>query len=98
MPNVRECASIYAALGEEVRLRILSRLASEGSLSIARLAEPLPITRQAVTKHLRLLAAAGLVQMARKGREARWSLAAAGFELAHEWINRMRGRLALPSI
>jgi DNA-binding transcriptional ArsR family regulator len=96
MPNVRECASIYAALGEEVRLRILDRLSKEGPLSIARLAHPLPITRQAVTKHLRLLATVGLVQVAREGREARWSLAPAGFALADQWLSEMRALLRSP--
>lgn len=78
MPNVRACASIFAALGEELRLRILQRLAAEGALSIVRIAEPLPISRQAVTKHLRVLASAGLVRVARVGREARWSLVREG--------------------
>jgi DNA-binding transcriptional ArsR family regulator len=89
MPNVRTCAPIFAALGEEVRLRILVRLAAEGSLSIARLAEPLPISRQAVTKHLRFLAAVGLVKVVREGREARWSLTPEGLTLPRSWLDEL---------
>ena len=88
MPNVRTCAAIFAALGEELRLRILERLAAEGALSIARIAEPLPISRQAVTKHLRVLAGAGLVRVVRVGREAHWSLVREGAVLPRDWMEK----------
>jgi DNA-binding transcriptional ArsR family regulator len=67
-------APIFAALGEETRLRLVSKLCSKGPLSIAKLTEGSEVTRQAVTKHLRVLADAGLVKVTRDGRESVWEL------------------------
>jgi DNA-binding transcriptional ArsR family regulator len=67
-------ASIFAALGDETRLRLVSRLCSAGPLSIAKLADGFPITRQAITKHLRVMEDAGLVRSAAHGRESIWQL------------------------
>ena len=66
-------APVFAALGDERRLRLLARLGGEGPLSIARLSEGAGITRQAVTKHLQVLADAGLVTPQRYGREVRYA-------------------------
>jgi DNA-binding transcriptional ArsR family regulator len=60
-------------LGDENRLRLLSRLSS-GPVSISGLTEGAGITRQGVTKHLRVLADAGLVRGARRGKESVWRL------------------------
>lgn len=60
-------ASVFAALGDPVRLQLLSMI-GEGS-SITQLATGLPITRQAVTRHLRVLERAELIQSRRRGRE-----------------------------
>lgn len=57
-----------------MRLSLVTRLARGESLSITRLAEGLPMTRQAVTKHLRVLEEAGVVSGERRGREQVWSL------------------------
>jgi DNA-binding transcriptional ArsR family regulator len=67
-------APVFAALGDDVRLRLVARLAGEGPLSIARLTEGEEVTRQAVTKHLHVLERAGLVESARNGRENVWQL------------------------
>ena len=66
-------AAIFAALGDENRLRLLSRLSS-GPISISGLTEGAGITRQGVTKHLRVLAGAGLVRGTRRGKESVWRL------------------------
>jgi DNA-binding transcriptional ArsR family regulator len=66
-------ASLFAALGDEKRLRLLARLAT-GPASISHLAEGSGITRQGVTKHLRVLARAGLVRGRRRGKESVWLL------------------------
>ncbi len=66
-------ADLFAALGDESRLRLLARLAG-GPVSISRLAEGSGITRQGVTKHLRVLARAGLVRGRRRGKESLWQL------------------------
>lgn len=62
-------APVFAALGDETRLRLVARLCADGPLSVTRLGAGVPVTRQAVSKHLRALAAAGLVQVSRRGRE-----------------------------
>jgi DNA-binding transcriptional ArsR family regulator len=67
-------APVFAALGDETRLQLVARLARGEPLSITRLAEGGAITRQAITKHLHVLAGAGLVQSARRGREQLWEL------------------------
>jgi DNA-binding transcriptional ArsR family regulator len=67
-------APLFAALGDETRLVIVSRLSSGEALSIVRLSDGSGVTRQAVTKHLLVLAAAGLVRSARAGRERVWEL------------------------
>ena len=64
---------VFAALGDEHRLRLLSRLAA-GPLSISGLTAGSGITRQGVTKHLRVLAGAGLVRSSRRGKESLWRL------------------------
>lgn len=69
-----EAAAVFAALGEEHRLRIVARLCHGGPASIARLTEGAGITRQAVTKHLQALQDAGLVRSGRTGRERIWEL------------------------
>jgi DNA-binding transcriptional ArsR family regulator len=66
-------ARLFAALGDEQRLRLLARLAT-GPISISQLAQGSGITRQGVTKHLRVLAGAGLVQGRRRGKESVWQL------------------------
>ncbi|HEX7038245.1 MAG TPA: metalloregulator ArsR/SmtB family transcription factor [Pseudomonadales bacterium] len=72
--NVAEAASVFAALGDETRLRIVTRLCRAGPQSIVRLTEGSRVTRQAVTKHLRALSRAGLVRGRRSGRETVWEL------------------------
>ena len=72
--RTRPSASLFAALGDEARLRLVSRLCGAGPMSIAKLTEGSRVTRQAVTKHLRVMEGAGLVCSARQGRERIWQL------------------------
>lgn len=62
----------FAALGDETRLALVARLAAGQARSIAQLTEGSKLTRQAITKHLRVLANAGMVRCTRAGREARY--------------------------
>ena len=62
-------ATVFAALGDETRLRLVSRLSSGGPASIAQLSEGFAISRQGITKHLRVLEDAGLVRFRPRGRE-----------------------------
>ena len=67
-------ASVFAALGDETRLRLVSRLSDDGPMSIAKLTSGFAITRQAITKHLLVMEQAGLVRSAQHGRESVWRL------------------------
>jgi len=67
-------APAFAALGDQIRLRLVARLGAEGPLSITRLTAGTDVTRQAVTKHLRVLAGAGLARSVARGRERLWQL------------------------
>lgn len=71
-----EAAPLFTALGDETRLRLVSRLAREGPLSIARLTEGTQLSRQAISKHLRVLSGAGLARGRRRGREQIWQIEA----------------------
>ena len=65
---------MFAALGDPNRLRIVSRLCDAGPQSIAGLTAGSDVTRQAITKHLRLMEDAGLVRSNRSGRQVVWEL------------------------
>jgi DNA-binding transcriptional ArsR family regulator len=67
-------AHLFAALGDETRLRLVTRLSGEGPQSIARLTEGSRVTRQAIAKHLRVMEQAKLVHCSRRGRESVWEL------------------------
>lgn len=69
-----EAAPLFAALGDETRLRLVSSLCKGGPTSIARLTEGTDVTRQAITKHLRVMEGAGLVRASWRGRESLWEL------------------------
>ncbi len=69
---LRNSASVFAALGDETRLRIVAILCAGGAFSIAQLTSGTEITRQAVTKHLRVLSDAGLARDIKVGRERLW--------------------------
>ena len=70
---LRQSAPVFAAPGDGTRLRLVAMLCAGGAFSIAQLTAGTDISRQAVTKHLRILADAGLVRDARLGREGRWA-------------------------
>ena len=67
-------AGVFAALGDPTRLRLVAVLCAGGALSIAQLTANTAITRQAVTKHLNVLADAGVVRHMKAGRERLWQL------------------------
>ena len=68
MVEPKGSAHLFAALGDETRLRLVSRLCDGGPMSITRLTEGSKITRQAITKHLRVMEESGLVRSKRHGR------------------------------
>jgi DNA-binding transcriptional ArsR family regulator len=85
--RLRASAPVFAALGDETRLRLVARLGTEGPLSIARLTRGTDVTRQAVTKHLHVLADAGLALGTRQGRERLWQLDPAPLEEARRYLD-----------
>ena len=72
--NLTSAALMFAALGDPTRLMLVRQLSEEGPASISVLAEQQDMTRQGVTKHLQVLAAAGIIDGSRQGREQVWTL------------------------
>jgi DNA-binding transcriptional ArsR family regulator len=82
-------APVFSALGDSTRLRLVARLAGSEPQSITHLTEGTGITRQGVTKHLRVLSDAGIVRPARKGRETLWHLERESLEAARRSLERI---------
>jgi DNA-binding transcriptional ArsR family regulator len=94
---LRNSAPIFAALGDQTRLRLIAVLCAGGAMSIAQLTFGTDITRQAVTKHLHVLADAGLVRDVKVGRERLWQFEPTQLEearrslevIAQQWDNAL---------
>jgi len=82
-------APVFAALGDQMRLRLVARLCAEGPLPLVRLSNGMDVTRQAVTKHLHALAGAGLVRAERKGRERIWRIKVGWLAHVRRWLDRI---------
>lgn len=78
--------AVFAALADPTRRRIVESLARGSAATATGLASGLPITRQAVAKHLDLLGSAGLVSRRREGRETRYRLTPEPLEGAAAWM------------
>jgi len=72
--NLTSAALLFAALGDPTRLMLVRQLSEGGPASISVLAEQQDMTRQGVTKHLQVLAAAGIIDGSRQGREQVWTI------------------------
>jgi DNA-binding transcriptional ArsR family regulator len=68
----RPRAAVFAALGDEMRLALVAKLSAGQPRSISQLTEGSRLTRQAVTKHLRVLESVGIVRSNHRGRETRF--------------------------
>src|SRR6202011_6394771 len=90
--EVSRAAPVFAALGDETRLALVARLSSDGPLSITRLTAGSAVTRQAITKHLDVLATAGLVSDVRRGRERIWELELEQMESARTYLEHVSKR------
>jgi DNA-binding transcriptional ArsR family regulator len=82
-------ASVFAALGDETRLSVLAKLCDGRPQSISRLAEGTNLSRQAVTKHLRVLTDAGVVRSARSGRESLFELEPQPIEEVRDYLDQV---------
>jgi DNA-binding transcriptional ArsR family regulator len=87
--SLGQAAPVFAALGDETRLALFSRLGSSGPLSITRLTDETKVTRQAITKHLEVLARAGLVRSERQGRERLWAFEAQKLDDARRFLDQI---------
>ncbi|SFB73588.1 transcriptional regulator, ArsR family [Polaromonas sp. OV174] len=79
-----DLASVFFALGDKTRLQLIAVLCAGGAFSIAQLTANTELTRQAVTKHLQVLADAGLVTDLKLGRERLWQFDPAQMEEARK--------------
>ena len=84
--RLQQRASLFAALGDETRLSLVTKLSKGQPQSISQLAEGSELTRQAVTKHLRVLESVGLVHSAYSGRENLFELDARAFKDIREYL------------
>ena len=80
-------AFVFAALGDHTRLLLVAKLADGGSCSISQLTTVSKMSRQAITKHLRVLEQAGLVRSTRAGRESRFEFDPAPVVRAKEYLD-----------
>lgn len=85
-------ASLFLALGDPIRLGIVSRLSDEGPLPTVRLREGTTVSRQAITKHLHLLDEVGLVTSKRIARDRQWRLETSKLEMARAYLDRVSTR------
>jgi DNA-binding transcriptional ArsR family regulator len=82
-------AAVFAALGDETRLRLVARLSDGRAVSISRLTVGSHVTRQAISKHLRVMEEAGLVRGERQGRESVWQLDKRRLEEARSYLDEI---------
>jgi len=85
----RHHAAVFAALGDETRLALVTALCGGQARSIAQLTGGSRLTRQAITKHLRVLENAGIVHCARRGRERRFEFNPAPMNELQEYLARV---------
>jgi DNA-binding transcriptional ArsR family regulator len=87
-----DLASVFFALGDKTRLQLIAVLCAGGAFSIAQLTANTELTRQAVTKHLQVLADAGLVKDLKIGRERLWQFDPAQVEEARRSLELIGGQ------
>jgi DNA-binding transcriptional ArsR family regulator len=85
-PAHRQVDAVFVALADPTRRRVVETLARGGTVTASGLAEQLPITRQAVAKHLTALRGAELVSASRVGRETHYELRPQPLDDAATWI------------
>ena len=88
-PPGAAAGDVFTALADPTRRRLLERVSEEGPISATDLAVGMPITRQAVVKHLSALGAAGLLHAERRGREVLFTVEPGTLQLATDWLERI---------
>src|SRR5579863_8903472 len=84
-------APIFAALGDKTRLALVATLCNGPARSISELAGDFALTRQGITKHLRVLERAGIVHSTRQGRESRFQFDPRPIEQATQYLDLVSG-------
>jgi DNA-binding transcriptional ArsR family regulator len=82
-------APVFAALGDSVRLAIVAQLCAGGPLPTIRLKQRTDLSRQAITKHLRILEEAGLVRSDRVGRDRAWRIEPHQLARTRDYLERI---------
>jgi DNA-binding transcriptional ArsR family regulator len=83
---------VFSALADSTRRNVVEALASRENATATELAAELPVTRQAVSKHLNALSAAGLVEGERQGRETKYRLMPEALGDALSWMEQVGGQ------
>ena len=91
MTTRRDPNEIFSALADETRRQVVRRLSEGGETTASRLAEELPVTRQAIAKHLAALEEAGLVASVKVGRENLYRFTPGPLTEAVSWIANVGG-------
>lgn len=86
MTEQTEISAVLVALADQTRRQLLDALVAEGTASATTLATRLPVSRQAVLKHLNVLTEAGLVESGRVGREVRYQVQPARLDASARWL------------
>ena len=89
VPALEARAAVFAALGDATRLSVVARLSAGEPQSISRLTDGTRLSRQAVTKHLRVLADAGVVRSMRLGRESLFALEPQPLTDVRDYLDRV---------
>lgn len=84
-----DAGAVFDALGDPTRRRVVAELSALGGATPTQLSERLPVTRQAISKHLALLASAGLVSSKRDGRVLVFHLTPEPFAEAMSWMTQV---------
>ncbi|MCI4589813.1 metalloregulator ArsR/SmtB family transcription factor [Sphingobium sp. BYY-5] len=88
-PAPPSAARLFSALGDSTRLGLIARLSDGGERSIVQLGEGLPMSRQAIAKHLDVLHGAGVVHRRKSGREIHYALRRDAIEAARLWLDEV---------
>ena len=78
--------AVFAALADGTRRAVLRTVVTDGPITATTIADALPVSRQAIAKHLQILQAAGLVRAERAGRESRYEASTGALRSAVDWI------------
>jgi DNA-binding transcriptional ArsR family regulator len=85
-------APLFDALGDPTRLRIFTRLCDGGPSSTSQVMQVIPVSRQAVSKHLSMLEGVGLVHSRKHGRERIWRVRTQPLVQASDYLNQLSNR------